>query len=60
MKQSRIFTNTELKALDQRFAGSKKDSTGVYSGRVKPKLIELLRWFERKKDIENLIQNKET
>ena len=41
-------------------AGSKKDSTGVYSGRVKPKLIELLRWFERKKDIENLIQNKET
>lgn len=48
MKQSKIFTGAELKSLNKRLAGSKKDPTGIYASRVKPKLLELLEWFKIK------------
>jgi hypothetical protein len=52
---SNLFTPTELKALNQRLKGSKKDPTGIYAARVKPKIIELLSWIKRKKELERLI-----
>jgi len=52
--KSRIFTTAELKALNRRLKGDKTDPTGIYSGRVKPKLKELIEWLKRK-EIKKLI-----
>ena len=54
--QSNIFTETELKALNQRLKGNRKDQTGIFSGRVKPKILELFDWFKRKKELEKAIK----
>ena len=54
MKQSKLFTKAELKSLNSRFKGSKKDKTGIFAARVKPKLIELLEWFKSKTEIKKL------
>jgi len=56
MKQSKIFTQAELKALNKRLEGNKQDNSGIYAGRVKPKLLELLKWFDKKKDIQKLLK----
>lgn len=58
MKESRIFTKGELKALDERLKGSKKDVHGTFAGRVKPKLIELFEWFKIRKKLEKLLKPK--
>jgi hypothetical protein len=42
MRESKIFTNVELKYLEKRKAGSKEDKTGLFSARIKPKIKELL------------------
>lgn len=55
IKKSLIFTDAELKSLDERMAGSKKDPHGTFSGRVRPRIIELLEWFKIKKQLEKLI-----
>ena len=55
MKQSKIFTQAELTALNQRIKGSKKDPTGIFSRRVKPKILEILSWFKRRKELEKVI-----
>lgn len=41
-RKSRIFTNAELIMIDQRAQGSKKDPCGLWAGRIKPKIKELL------------------
>ncbi len=58
MKQnkSKIFTQAEIKALDNRIKGSKKDPTGIFAARVKPKIIELLAWFKKRKILEKLVK----
>jgi hypothetical protein len=40
--QSRIFTDAELKAIERRKNGDRKDRTGIFYGRVKPKIKEIL------------------
>jgi len=56
---SKIFTNAEKIALDRRITGSKKDSTGIYSSRVKPKIIEILEiWLPKQKILKKLIKGK--
>jgi len=55
VKKSRIFTNAELKAFNDRLKGSKKDSTGIFAARVKPKLLELIEWFNKIKQINKLL-----
>ncbi|MEK6878038.1 MAG: hypothetical protein AABY22_00440 [Nanoarchaeota archaeon] len=58
IQKSKIFTNAELKALNERIAGSKKDSTGIFSGRVKPKIFELLGWFKERNQLKKLVIKK--
>ena len=54
-RKSRIFSNLEIEALDERLKGSRKDPFSRYASRVKPKIKELLEWFKRKKKLERLI-----
>ena len=56
--KSKIFTDAELKSLNKRIKGEKKDLTGIFSGRVKPKILELFEWFKRKKELEKAIEPK--
>jgi len=56
--QSKIFTKAELKSLEERIKGNRKDPTGIFSGRVKPKILELFTWFKRKKELEKAIKPK--
>ena len=59
MNQSKIFTKAELKAIGERKKGNKADKTGIYSARVKPKILELLtKWFPKKKELEQLTKKK--
>ena len=53
---SKIFTQTELKTLNDRIKGSKKDPTGIFAARVKPKVIEILSWFKKRKILEKLVK----
>jgi len=54
--QSKIFTETEHKSLKKRLKGSKKDNTGIFSARIKPKIIEMLEyWFPQKKQLQKLV-----
>ena len=56
---SKIFTKTEHKSLKQRLKGSKKDNTGIFSARIKPKIIEMLEhWFPQKKQLQRIIAPK--
>ena len=59
MNNSKIFTNAEIKSINEREKGNKKDKTGIFSGRVKPKIIELVDvWFPKKKQLKKLIIKK--
>ena len=52
---STIFTQAELKELESRSKGSRKDYTGIFASRVKPKIIELFHWFRQKDKLAELI-----
>lgn len=52
---SKIFTPSELKALEERIKGNKYDPYGIYAARVKPKILELLEWCKKKKLLEKLV-----
>lgn len=56
--QSKIFTQAELKEIERRKKGDKADKTGIFSSRVKPKIIELLEWFSKRKELKKLINLK--
>lgn len=56
---NRIFTEAEAKSLEDRIKGSRKDITGIFSARVKPKIIEMLKvWLPIKNKLEKIIKNK--
>lgn len=56
---SRVFSAAELKSLGERERGNKKDANGLFYGRVKPKIKELLEvWFPQKNKLEKLIRKK--
>ena len=52
--KSVIFTKKEIDALNQRLKGNKNDPTGIYSARVKPKVNEILQWFEKEKELRQI------
>ena len=53
----RLFTDAETKSLNERLKGSRKDATGIFASRIKPKIIELLEvWFPRKTELEKAIK----
>ncbi len=57
---SKLFTKAELKEIERRKKGDKADKTGIFSARVKPKIIELLEWFSKRKELKRLIENVKT
>ena len=57
--QSKIFTKAELKEMERRKKGDKKDNTGIFSARVKPKIIEILGWFKKRYELKKLIEVKD-
>jgi len=53
---SKIFTSAEYQSLQDRIRGIKSDKTGIFSSRVKPKIIEILEyWFPQKKKLQKLV-----
>lgn len=57
-RQSLIFTDAEMDAINRRMQGDKSDKTGIFSGRVKPKIAELIQWAAHKKTLGKLIAPK--
>ena len=56
---SKIFTKAELKEINRRLDGSKNDPTGIFYGRIKPKIKELLEiWIPKKSLLKKLIRKK--
>jgi len=56
MNNSLIFTDAEMEAIERRKQGDKKDKTGIFFGRIKPKIEEMLKyWFPEKKTLQKLI-----
>jgi hypothetical protein len=59
VNDSKIFTRTELEAIERRKKKDYSDKRGVFSGRAKPKIIELIEvWFPKKKELKDLIKSK--
>ena len=57
--KSFIFTDAELQELERRKKGNAKDECGLFSARIKPKIIEMLEvWFPQKKDLEKLLKRR--
>ena len=59
--ESKLFTEAEIKALEKKLKNkSFKDTTGIYYGRVRPKLRELFDyWFKKRKELVKLIEVKD-
>jgi len=58
--ESKIFTDAEHKSLKQRLNGSMKDKTGIFSARVKPKILEMLEhWMPKKRLLKKSIEVKD-
>jgi hypothetical protein len=53
---SKIFTVAEIEAIEKRERGDKTDTTGIFYGRAKPKIEEILnQWVPKKKKLQKLI-----
>lgn len=56
---SKIFTQAELKEIDRQKKKDYSDKFGLFSGRIKPKIKEMLEvWFPKKKELKRLINPK--
>ena len=53
---SKLFTKAELEEIELRKKGDKSDKTGIFSSRVKPKILELFEWFSKRKELKKLIK----
>ncbi len=53
---SKLFTKAELQEIERRKKGDKADKTGIFSSRIKPKIIELFEWFKKRKELKKLIE----
>ncbi len=58
MKESKLFTKAELESFKIILLGDRSDPTGIFYGRVKPKLLEIKEWIKRRKDIEKALKPK--
>ena len=59
MRKSKLFGNKELALLEERIKGDKKDPTGLWSNKVKPKVKELVDdWIPRKRELKKAIEVK--
>ncbi len=55
MKESKIFTKAELQEMERRKKGDKSDKTGIFTSRIKPKILELFEWFKKRKELHKLV-----
>ena len=56
MRQSKLFGEKELLLLEKRFEGDKKDPTGLWSRKVKPKVIEMVKeWMPRRQQLRKIV-----
>lgn len=56
---NKIFTKAEIEEIERRKKGNKSDTTGIFSSRIKPKIIEMLEyWFPQKKQLQKLVVKK--
>lgn len=60
LRDSRIFTVAERKSLQNRVQGERSDRTGIFAGRVKPKVGEILEWSkpEHKRKLKKALVSK--
>jgi len=58
MRKSIIFTDKELEMMEARRQGSRKDTTGHFASRIKPKIMEILSWFNSRKMLKMLIKRR--
>ncbi len=55
MRQSKLFGEKELILLEKRIEGNKKDPTGLWSRKVKPKVIEMVdEWMPRRQQLRKI------
>ena len=56
MRQSKLFGEKELILLEKRIKGDKKDPTGLWSRKVKPKVTEIVnQWLQRKNQLQKIV-----
>ena len=61
MRQSKVFGEKELILLEKRIDGDKKDPTGLWSRKVKPKVIEIVNdWMPRKRQLKEVVRQIQT
>jgi hypothetical protein len=57
MRKSKIFGDKELALLEKHIVGSKKDDTGLWCRKIKPKVKELVDvWLPRRKELKRTIE----
>jgi hypothetical protein len=57
MRQSKLFGEKELILLERRIDGDKKDPTGLWSRKVKPKVIEMVNeWMPRRRQLKKVVR----
>lgn len=57
MRTSKIFTNGELKVIEEFKAGNRNDKTGLFCRKIKPKIKELRDiWFLKIPELNELIK----
>ncbi len=57
-RESIIFSNKELGMIEDRKKGDRKDPHGIFSQRIRPKIIEILTWFSKRKMLRMLIEKR--
>ena len=57
-RKSIIFTDKELDMIEDRKKGIRADPYGIYCNRIKPKIIEILSWFSKRKMLKMLIEKR--
>ena len=56
MRQSKLFGEKELLLLEKRIEGDKKDPTGLWSRKVKPKVTEMVKeWMPRRQQLRKVV-----
>ena len=55
--ESRIFTDAEILVMKQRMNQDKTDRTGLFCNRVRPKILEMFSWWDRREELEWLVED---
>jgi len=57
MRRSKLFGDKELILLEKRLQGDKKDPSGLWARKVKPKVIEIVnQWIPQQKQLKKILK----